>query len=702
MPEDSPKFSNIWQELKDRKVLRMITVYVAAVFGLMELIDIITGPLNLPGWVLTAVIFLSAIGFPVAVVLSWLFYATPEGIKRYRQRKPEPLIESESEGVSVEVEQFTDYSFADGLITYDSDSPYGTAPGKSEKRIGRIYGFSSFAVIGIVIASFLFFSGKSAPFDERDWVVIADFINHTEESIFDKSLSAAFEISIDQSRHINVVPRKRIQESLKRIGKERTEFIDEELCREIAMREGVKVYIIPEISKVGRNYILTSKIQETETGSVFRSEVIYIDNQDEILQKLDRLCKKLRRFLGESRFKIAGQNKPLIEVTTSSLDALKQYSMAIEYHINLDFDNAVLHYRNAIRLDSSFTAAKASLGTILFERYDQEEGMQWLDEAIQTIDNLTEREKYSILASYAANVEKDLDKSIEYTRMNIDLYPDDALQRNNMGWYLQNKGDYQGAAREYSAAIRLDPYTLITYTGLTWIYQEHLGNMDSVFYWSNELIKYGPENPWGYTYLGSAYVCMNEYEKAVDAYLKARELNPGFILNLYRLAHTYRIRGELDNAVEILKKILEINPYDGPAIYILGVYYQLMDKEELAREQYLKFKTYTDHWEKEFPDSPDTYFWKGLVLTRLGENKAGMEAGRKALELDPAMHFRFAELLAVQNKTEEALDRLELALENGYRNHCWMIINPDLMTLLEEVRFEELLSQYFISGDKSR
>ena len=243
--------SRFWQELKDRRVFRVITVYVAVVFGLLELVDIITGPLNFPGWVLTIVIFLSAIGFPIVVIFSWVFFITPEGIRRYKYQHEVPSPGEQQDDLSVQAEQFTDFSFADGLIVYESDSPYSAASGKSEKRAGRIYGFSSFAIIGVVALFFLFYSGKSVPFKEREWVVLADFENHTEEMIFDKSLNTAFEISIDQSRHINVISRRRMQETLKRMGREGSEFIDEELCREIAQRDGAGVYIVPEISKVG-------------------------------------------------------------------------------------------------------------------------------------------------------------------------------------------------------------------------------------------------------------------------------------------------------------------------------------------------------------------------------------------------------------------------------------------------------------------
>jgi len=423
--------------------------------------------------------------------------------------------------------------------------------------------------------------------------------------------------------------------------------------------------------------------------------VLYIENQNEILEKLDKLSKKMRRHLGESRYKISGQDKPLLKVTTSSLEALKQYSLAHEFHRNMDFENAATHYENAIRIDSNFTAAKASLGNLLFERFDREKGKEWLDEAIQSIDDLTDREKYGILASYAANIENDLDKSIEYTRMIIELYPDDAIYRNNLGWFFQNQGQYEKAVEEYKAAIRQEPYFMVPYSGILWIYMEKLGNMDSAFIWSKKMISFGPENPWGYFNLGSAYAGLGELEKANEAYVKARDLNPNLFLNQYRLAYTYRMLGMPEKAIEVLKEILQINPNEEPPHYLLGIYYQLIGEEDYALEHYLKFRSIAESWEHEFPDMPDTYIVLGVILTRLGEKEAGWDIGKKALEMDSAFHFRHAELLAVQDKKEEALDHLELALENGYRALCWIKLNPDLLVLQDEPRFNELINRYF-------
>ena len=441
---DSPdKISNFWKELKRRNVTRVLAVYIAAAFMVLELLDIISVPLNLPAWVLSIFIVISAIGFIFIIPFSWIFYFGPDGIKRNKNRHIKLLHETTED--------------IEGMLLFEEDSKYIEETTKADKNSGRILGISSFTIIGLAAVLFIFYGGKSVPFNEKDLVVVADFVNHTEELIFDHSLNTALEISIDQSRHINVVPYKRMQEVLKRIGKESGTVIDEELCREIAIREGAKAYITPEISRVGKQYILSGKLQETENGELVNSMIYYCESQAEIIGALDRMSKKMRRHLGESRYKISGQNKPLAKLTTSSLDALKQWSIGDKCMDNMDYENAVAHFRMAIGLDSSFTTAKASLGSLLYTYYDPVEGKKWLDEAIQSIDNLTDREKYGILGVYAVHVEKDLDKSMEYNRILIELYPERAGYRLNLGLDLFDLRRFEEAVTEFKHAVRLDP-----------------------------------------------------------------------------------------------------------------------------------------------------------------------------------------------------------------------------------------------------
>jgi tetratricopeptide (TPR) repeat protein len=552
-------------------------------------------------------------------------------------------------------------------------------------------------IIAITLATtiFVIYGSTTIPFTERDWIVISDFENLTDETILDHSLNTAFILSINQSRYLNVMTRQRMIETLKRMEKENSTIIDEETGREIAIREGVEIFVVPTISRVGTRYILTAKILEAQTANTLKSEVLYADSQDEIIEKLDQLSRKIRRSLGESSFRISNQSKPLKKVTTSSLKALKQYSLGIESHLRLDFKKARTHYENAIRLDSNFTAAKASLGNLLFEKFDRNEGRKWLDKAIVSIDNLTDREKFGILAFYAVNVENDLGKGIGYTEKRLGLYPDDPAAHNNLGWYFQKQGRYDKALDEYKTTLQINPYMMLTNSGINWIYLEYLGQIDSALTWSNRMITYAPDNPWGHFYLGSAYVGKNNFVKAEASYLKAGSLDPNFLMNQYRLAHVYRLQGKFDNAIDVLETILRKNPQEFSPHYDLGVNYNLIGQHETARSHFLEYSKIAERWLEENSDDPKAFIYNGIVLTQLGDKAAGWEIGKQALELKEPIYFEFAQLLAVQDRKSEALDYLEKALENGYKNLIWIKLQPDIQLLHGEVRYKELIHTYF-------
>ena len=94
MPDKSSNFEQFWQELKRRKVVRVITVYAAASFVILELVSIIAEPLQLPDWTLALVIVLLCIGFIITVILSWVYDITPEGIEK---TKPVKKIQHETD-----------------------------------------------------------------------------------------------------------------------------------------------------------------------------------------------------------------------------------------------------------------------------------------------------------------------------------------------------------------------------------------------------------------------------------------------------------------------------------------------------------------------------------------------------------------------------------------------------------------------------
>ena len=81
MAEKSNRFSRFWQELKRRKTERVLIVYAATAFVILQLADILT-PALLPEWSKMFIIIILVIGFPITAIFSWFFDITPGGIEK--------------------------------------------------------------------------------------------------------------------------------------------------------------------------------------------------------------------------------------------------------------------------------------------------------------------------------------------------------------------------------------------------------------------------------------------------------------------------------------------------------------------------------------------------------------------------------------------------------------------------------------------
>jgi hypothetical protein len=79
MPGKPDNPSNFWQELKRRKVVRVITVYATAAFVILELVDIVSPSLRLPEWTMNFIIVLLCVGLFISVILSRIYDIDPEG-----------------------------------------------------------------------------------------------------------------------------------------------------------------------------------------------------------------------------------------------------------------------------------------------------------------------------------------------------------------------------------------------------------------------------------------------------------------------------------------------------------------------------------------------------------------------------------------------------------------------------------------------
>jgi TolB-like protein len=68
-------------ELRRRNVFRVGLAYLAGVWLVLQVAALVLSSFDAPGWIMRALVLTLALGFPLALVLAWIYELTPEGIK---------------------------------------------------------------------------------------------------------------------------------------------------------------------------------------------------------------------------------------------------------------------------------------------------------------------------------------------------------------------------------------------------------------------------------------------------------------------------------------------------------------------------------------------------------------------------------------------------------------------------------------------
>ena len=530
-------------------------------------------------------------------------------------------------------------------------------------------------------------------FSARDWLLVANFENHTNDRVFDQSLDTAMAVGIGQSSYVNVVPASRIAGAMRRMRIKVQNRIDGATARQIAERESVKLVLVPTITEVGGVYQLSGTLENPATGAVLKSAMVRANRKEEVLKAADELIAQIRNDLGEARRSISQQSKPLEQVTTDSLEALKVFSQAREAYTNARIDEAVTLYEDALRLDPSFTGAKAQLGMIQFELRDREKGKALLADAIADVDSLTYKERYGVLAFHALAVENNPQKAIDHYTALLTLYPDLGSAYNNIGRADMQMKRWDLAVVNLRKALQIDPDVMLTYNSLNQIYLYQLGDLDAAIALCRQQILYNDQTEYAYDNLGWAMLGKSDLNQARDAFQKALAINPRATFDIFRLGHTYRLEGRYREARDTFLTIPAIDPRERSAYYDAGVASQLMGDAPGARTLFLKNRELVEQAIHDDAKNAALYFELAAVQARLGRRAESSAAADRGVALDPNLHFEYATVLAVQGRTADAVRQVQQAVDGGYSDFVWIKIHEDFDGLAAEPAFQKVLAE---------
>ena len=408
----------------------------------------------------------------------------------------------------------------------------------------------------------LFLSHPVLSFAAKDWVLVTDFENQTGEARFDKALLTAFTVSLEQSQHANVFPRSRLGPALKRMGKTGDPKIDEILGREICLREDLRAMISATITRAGQQYAVSAHLVDPQTGNPVRSYLERAFSESNILDALDTLAAKIRRDLGESLFSIQRSNRPLPQVTTPSLEALRKYSDAAALWNQRKSREAIQLYQDALKLDPDFAMAHAALGAAFLSHVFSKdaEGKEHYEKALRLSGRTTDRERQLIGAHYQDDLGH-LDQAIGLFQRYLKDYPDDSHARSNLAYVFMKSRRLEEAIEGFKEVLRIDSRDADASVKLATCYVISGKYAEALPYYSNA---FAAEPSWitwvnlnheyGFTLVGAGQPgkAREVFELAVaDPVIHARGLRSMALLDLYEGRH--------EAAKSLLQEAIRVN-----------------------------------------------------------------------------------------------------------------------------------------------
>src|SRR5438309_2936545 len=319
-------------------------------------------------------------------------------------------------------------------------------------------------IVAALIAGGHYYRSRSAkPLTDKDAVVLADFANRTGDPVFDDTLKQALSIALSQSPFLNVLSEDKVGATLQMMARRANTPLTPDVARELCQRSGSKAYIGGSIASLGTEYVLGLKAVNCQSGDRLAQQQVTATTKEKVLDALGAAAAKLRGELGESLATVLKFDVPLEQATTSSLEALKAYSLGEKALREKGPSAALPYHQRSIELDPNFAMGYRAVGNEYSDLVEVGRARRYYTKAFELRERASEREKLVIAASYYWGVTGELDKAAQAFQEQIESYPRDYRAYLDVGIVYAEVGQYVKAVEATRQALRLAPDNVAPY-----------------------------------------------------------------------------------------------------------------------------------------------------------------------------------------------------------------------------------------------
>jgi len=514
------KLSQFWQELKRRRVLHVITLYASAAFVIIELINNLAEPLNLPPNLLIIVIIVLAVVFPLVIILSWLYDVTSEGVEK---TKP--------------IEEVTE----------------------TEKTVvpnaWRIATYASFVVIAGLVVLNIVGLNKQAFAGSVDSLVILPFGNYTGDDQLEYFISGMHSSLIGDMGQVSGL--RVLGETSANAYKD----VDKSLPQ-IATELSVDAVLESTVMCLGDSICLQVKLI-----SAFPEEKqLWIGNfkeeKGEILNLYNRIKKQIA---GEVKIKLTSKEKKQLNTDKHRHPELLEAIYKGKFYMNQltpeGFKLGLKFFNDAIAMDPSdplpylgLALGYSNAGHVSDIAADAADlAIEYAQKTLALDSSFAEA--YVVLATKSLYTDWDFTAAERDLRRALDLNQNSAIAHLHYGMLWMLSDNFEKAITELKIAVEIDPVEILYASNLAGLYLWE-GQWEEALEEAHKAIELNSVYPLGLFVLGSAYTGLGMYDEAIETHKKGAAISPTF---KHALGTAYALSGQRDKALEIATALEETN-----------------------------------------------------------------------------------------------------------------------------------------------
>src|SRR5436305_2781287 len=539
------KIDNFFAELKRRNVYKVAVAYAVVGWLVIQVTATIVPALHLPDSLTTAVVVLTLVGFPVALVIAWAFEMTPEGMKRTENVSPDEVIPQWSKkkfaaliiGVA---------AIAAGLLVFQTLR-------SSRSTIATTADAKSIAVLPFVNMS-----------AEKNDEYLSDGM--TEELI--NVLAKVPGLRVTGRTSCFAFKGKNEEDIFRKVGDQ----LHVGTVLEGSVRKaGDKLRVTAQLINVSDGYHLWSKDYDGDVKDIlnFQSNVA------------EQVVQALQVKLGGEGTRVLAK-KPTENPEAHRLYLLGRYEFA--KYTQTGWNNAIRYYEQALKLDPTCALAYCGLAdnyaymgsVVMPEKEAIAKEKKFAQKALELDPELAEAHMslaLTLVGDYNwRNGLKEFDRVLE-------LNPNLAFAYELQAWTVNGLGRFDEAIAKTRKAVELDPLNPFFQMSLSF-YQYWAGQYDNAIAQSRKTLEMDPNSAISHVLLGLSLLKKGDSAGAIAELQKAKAPHPGAWYQGF-LGYAYAISGDRAKAEQALRELEELakRQYVSPTAFVT-IYLGLGEKEK--------------------------------------------------------------------------------------------------------------------------